>query len=135
MVRIRVWSKAGRTESAERVRAAVENLFPGVELKGNGQLEAELGPEDLRLIQRLIAVRKIGKTVRSQLLKNLRDGKTKLMFNKQAAFAGKLSLVEEYDESPMGAVVLEMDWDDGMVEWLTGLSRNQERKRNRQKGP
>ena len=122
MVKLTVRTDVLVTEKVERVSKAVGNLFPGIVLKGG---VGKLVVSDLKDLKNKIGVKKIGKTVLGQLVKNYQGGRTELRFNKQAAFAGKISLVENRGESPNGPIILEVDWDIEFVSWLTGVEKNQ----------
>jgi uncharacterized protein len=131
MVEMRVRARVGETEDEKRVVRAVGNIFPGVELR-NG--EAGLRAGDLKNLKNKVSAKRIGRTVLGQLARNLHGGKTKLLFNRQAAFAGKVSLVETEEESPMGAIVLELNWDEGLVCWLTGAEKGRVAELSRHSG-
>lgn len=122
MVKLRVWARVTETEDPEKVKRAILNIFPGTKLD---DLSAGLVVDDLKALRRLIKVKRIGKTVVGQLVRNLVDDKTNVFFHKQAAFVEKLAFVEKYEDSPGGAIVLEINWDVGLVSWLTGVEKSQ----------
>ncbi|TRO62005.1 hypothetical protein E2P64_00540 [Candidatus Bathyarchaeota archaeon] len=125
MAKLTVWANAGSTEDPSKVRGAVLNLFPEAVLNGGGNLSGQLRPEDLQDFRGIIRVKRIGKTVVGQLARNRDGDETRLFFHKQAAAAGKVALVEKYEDSPCGAIVLEFPWDEGLISWLTEVEKSQ----------
>jgi predicted RNA binding protein with dsRBD fold (UPF0201 family) len=135
VVKLKVWAKVEETESENRVETAILSLFPGKTVDcGEGRKTLGIEKKDLEKIREIFRVKKIGKTALKLLEKNERPNFTKIMFNKQAAFAGRVVLVDSYDLSPLGAVVLEIkDYDDDFLAWFTGFSRSQESSKPRRK--
>jgi len=64
--------------------------------------------------------KKILDTVRAVLLRNLREKRTELLLHKQAAYAGKVGLVEFDDESPFGAIHVEICGNlEEFIDWFS----------------
>ena len=126
MVKLKLWVKVQESEDPKKVKKAISNILPDLPIKEEENLFIiNLDHQDLKFLRELIRVRKIGKTVLGQIIRHEKDNKSKLMFNKQAAFMGKTMLVDTYDLSPMGAIVLDIvNFGDTFVKWLTGYERN-----------
>ncbi len=114
------------TESEQKVKTAVENLFGAIPMKvkpsGQGGLlvaESE-GSESLTKLYNLLRRERIRSAARSVLYKGL-DGKTiSFCLNKQVAYAGHVSFCEETAESPLGPirVRIESDGPRELINWL-----------------
>ena len=137
MVKLKVWAKVGPTESKEKVSKALLSLFPkNLVSDDKNVLSIEIDHNELDYFREVMRIKKIEKTVFKQLLKFEKDDHTRLMFNKQAAFMGKFIVVDTYDLSPMGAIVLEIDgFNDDFLRWFTGLERDPESKFYHQSNP
>lgn len=98
------------TEDPGKVSEAVENLFPGTILEGNGLLQGEV--YDLRKFRELIQKRKIRSSLEAVLEKNHCAGSTYLMFDKQAALAGSPNV---YSGQEMGAIKLEFKCGENQI--------------------
>ncbi len=122
---MQVFVRAGvyPTESPEKVRAAIENLFPGMEfeieeegerriIKGVGRGKACLEKFYLRLREQRIL-----DAARGVMLSSQRGNRIFLQLNKQAAFAGYINFTEE---SPLGVIEVEIEDEDieSIIDWL-----------------
>jgi len=82
------------SEDPERVRQAVLNIFPSADLVlSDGVLSGDAGSIDHFSTQ--IRRQRILDTMRSMLIKGRKGESSMLNINKQAAYAGKISFVEE----------------------------------------
>jgi len=127
------------TEDADKVSRAIRNLFPDATLDTvrtnarHAKLEATmtgLGPlENLRSILRQEAIRD---AARRLLLSGVSGSSIVVHLHKQAAFAGKASFCERYDESPLGPITLTVTCEnpEEVVDWLAPSSRARQRSRN-----
>ena len=112
MTAIRISCRVNPTESPEKVRKALTNMFGEIDLvEAKGGLTAEL--EDylsLRELRAKIAQDKIRDTM-SNVLTRWTDG-DRLSFglNRQAAYAGHVSLTLE-NEDPMGPIHIVVEGD------------------------
>ena len=94
MPAIRVSCPVFPSEDPEKVRQAVLNMFPGIELNAdNSALSGET--DSLEHFSAQIRRQRILDTARSVLMKGRRKDRTVFNMNKQAAFAGKISFAEE----------------------------------------
>jgi len=82
------------SEDPERVRQAVLNIFPGAELiLSDGVLSGETA--DTEHFRAQIRRQRILDSTRSMLIKGRKGESSVFNLNKQAAYAGKISFVEE----------------------------------------
>jgi len=94
MPAIRVSCPVFPSEDPEKVRQAVLNVFPGIELNADdGTISGET--DSLEHFSAQIRRQRILDTARSVLMKGRRKDRTVFNMNKQAAFAGKISFAEE----------------------------------------
>jgi len=114
------------TESEEKVRTAVANLFAGLPLVVNSShngsvLEAKAkGQEALIKFRNLLRNDRIRDAARRGLLTSTKNGAVVFCLNKQVAFAGHISFSEEIAESPLGPIKVTIKCDDPrkLVDWL-----------------
>jgi len=114
------------TESEEKVRTAVANLFAGLPIVVNSShngsvLEAKVkGQEALIKFRNLLRNDRIRDAARRVLLTSTKNGAVVFCINKQVAFAGHISFSEEIAESPMGPIKVTIKCDDPkkLVDWL-----------------
>ena len=114
------------TESEEKVRTAVANLFAGLPIVVNSShdgsvLEAKVkGQEALIKFRNLLRNDRIRDAARRVLLTSTKNGAVVFCLNKQVAFAGHISFSEEIAESPMGPIKVTIKCDDPkkLVDWL-----------------
>ncbi len=110
------------SESPTKVEQAILNIFPSSQIETtNYSLKATT--KDISALDRLrevIQTRQSHKTYRRHLLKNQFKNSTWFYLNKQAAFAKKIALCEEAEESPLGPikVVLTSKNIEQVIEWL-----------------
>jgi len=114
------------TESEEKVRTAVANLFAGLPIVVNSShngsvLEAKVkGQEALIKFRNLLRNDRIRDAARRALLTSTKNGAVVFCLNKQVAFAGHISFSEETAESPLGPIKVTIKCDDPrkLVDWL-----------------
>ena len=114
------------TESEEKVRTAVANLFAGLPIVVNSShdgsvLEAKVkGQEALIKFRNLLRNDRIRDAARRVLLTSTKNGAVVFCLNKQVAFAGHISFSEEIAESPLGPIKVTIKCDDPekLVDWL-----------------
>ncbi len=123
MVKLKVWTEINETESEEKILRALRNLFPTLKFrKERGKIEGEGKKIDLEYLRERIWAKRILDTVRSQLLR----GGMRLMLNKQAAYAGKIAVVEDPDESPLGPIYVEIETHnpEEFLDWFSPKTKN-----------
>jgi predicted RNA binding protein with dsRBD fold (UPF0201 family) len=97
------------TEDPEKVRKAVLNLFPDsmIEEK-DGVITAKTG--SLARFNELVRSSRIIDATRRILLRGKQGNSTSFQINKQVAFIGKISYVEE--KLPLGSIEVSIEDDD-----------------------
>lgn len=80
--------------------------------------------ECLEPFRNAIRVQQIEPAVRSYLYKRKENGILTILLHKQAAFAGKISLIDSDRESPLGPIRIEIrgtkEEIEGIIDYLTG---------------
>ena len=130
-VRVVVEVEVNPTESLEKVRSAVENLFPRasfevVEDRIKGLLVAKTeGRDGLAQFHAILRQERILDAARRVLLKGRRENRITFHLNKQVAYVKRVSFCEPFDESPLGPIRVEMECDDPseIIEWLAPRTR------------
>jgi predicted RNA binding protein with dsRBD fold (UPF0201 family) len=123
---VRVEAEVHLTESEEKVRRAVENLFGSMSVtvkplyRGGGLLAEARGQDSLVKFRNLLRNDRIRDAARRALYHGIHGGTVVFCLNKQVAFAGHVSFSEEVAESPLGPIKVTIACDDprGMVDWL-----------------
>jgi predicted RNA binding protein with dsRBD fold (UPF0201 family) len=125
-IRVYVEAEINPTESEDKVKRAVENIFGNVLVQvksaGDGSLlvvEAD-GPEALTKLYNLLRRERIRDAARGVLFEGL-DGKTiTFHLNKQVAYAGHVSFCKPVAESPLGPIKVQIDCENPreVIEWL-----------------
>ena len=105
------------TEDIDRVCSALTHLFASdrsCNETGSGYIMLQSNKRSsLDLIQQFIRTNRIIDAVRKRVLSNWDGTKTSVFFDKQAAYYGKLRLVDETEEEPpLGCIELEITLDD-----------------------
>ena len=110
------------SEDHSKVESAILNIFPNCEIliekfsiKGNSN-----DLHSLEKIHEAIHSMQSQRIYRRTLEKNLENNSTWFYLNKQAAFAEKIAICENSDESPLGPikVVLTSTNIDRIIDWL-----------------
>ena len=97
------------TEDVEKVKKAILNLFPDSMIEASGgMIEAKTG--SLVRFKELIRSYRIIDATRRMLLHGKQGNSTTFMINKQVAFIGKVSYVEE--KLPLGRIEVSIEDDD-----------------------
>lgn len=103
------------SEDPDKVRVAIERIFPGIEIE-----ETEDGlsgrTDNLDRFSKQIRKQKILDTTRSVLIRGRRGNVTRFFLNKQVAFVGKVSFCEERTILGTMRVVVQDDEMDALIE-------------------
>ncbi len=103
------------SEDPDKVRVAMERIFPGIEIE-----ETEDGlsgrTDNLDRFSKQIRKQKILDTTRSVLIRGRRGNVTRFFLNKQVAFVGKVSFCEERTILGTMRVVVQDDEMDALIE-------------------
>lgn len=121
MTAIRISCRVNPTESPEKVRKALSNMFGEIELiETEAEYTAELeGYLSLRELRARIAQDKIRDTMSNVLTRWIDGDRLSFGLNRQAAYAGHVSLTLE-NEDPMGPIQVVVEGDvDEVVSFLT----------------
>ncbi|MDA4123108.1 MAG: hypothetical protein OK456_08025 [Thaumarchaeota archaeon] len=125
-VKLRVFATISPTEDKNKVLTAVTHLLGEcafiVEEGAGGLRIASEDPGCLRLIHDQLRDRHVRSAARRLMLKQGRlDNGLRLLFNRQAAFAGVVSLCSDGLESPLGPIIMEIESKDPdlLIDWLT----------------
>jgi len=131
----RVETPLNPTEDSEKVLRAIRNLFPSctpaiVRIdERHARLEGSVARlEDLGNLKTLLRQQVIRDAARKLLLKSISGSMIVAHLNKQAAFAGKASFCERYDESPLGPITLTIRTEnpEQLIDWLAPRSRSRQ---------
>ncbi|MEM2995870.1 MAG: RNA-binding domain-containing protein [Candidatus Bathyarchaeia archaeon] len=114
------------TESEEKVKGAVENVFGNIQTKiqpthKGSLLTAETkGLEALTKLYNLLRRERIRDAARTVLLEGLTGKTISFCLNKQVAYAGHISFSKEVAESPLGPIRVKIECDNPreLIDWL-----------------
>ena len=111
------------SEDPDKVRAAITNIFPDCKIKyeNYSMVATSESLESFEKIYESIKSRQFQKTYRLALQRHQDGDTTWFYLNKQAAFANKVAICEEADESPLGPikVILASKDIDKIIAWLS----------------
>ena len=103
------------SEDPDKVRAAMERIFPGIEIE-----ESDDGlsgrTDNLDHFSKQIRKQRILDTTRSVLIRGRRGNVTRFFLNKQVAFVGKVSFCEERTILGTMRVVVEDEELEALIE-------------------
>ena len=110
------------SEDPEKIKKAISNIFPYSTIKTEPSSVVAQSKE-LKSFEKIfesIKSKQSQKTYRRYLEKNLDNSTTWFYLNKQAAFAEKIAICEEAEESPLGPikVILTSSNIDGIIDWI-----------------
>jgi predicted RNA binding protein with dsRBD fold (UPF0201 family) len=127
MVKIEVEAEVRPTEDVDKVKRAVLNVYSGdLVLVGGGNYSFLRGVSmDLRSLEplrKLIRSQQIEPAAKSYLLRRMSNGELTILLHKQAAFASKISFIDDAKESPLGPIKIHITGDnlEEVVNYLTG---------------
>ncbi|MCK5264297.1 MAG: hypothetical protein KAR03_01715 [Candidatus Thorarchaeota archaeon] len=105
------------TEDIQRVEAAIENLLGPITLSRTELDEfteihsTEINKTHFAILRQSVYDKRIINAVRVRLLKNLDEFTTYIFFDKQAAYAGKLRLIDNtHEDPPLGSIEIRFDF-------------------------
>jgi predicted RNA binding protein with dsRBD fold (UPF0201 family) len=115
------------TESENKVKRAVENIFGGIPMqikplhKGNLMVAEVKGLETLTKFYNLLRRERIRSAARKALFEGLKGCIINFCLNKQVAYAGHVSFSQEVAESPLGPIKIRIKCRDPreLINWLT----------------
>jgi len=125
-ITIHVETEINPTESEEKVRQAVENMFGNLSIRTKPLRKASLlvaegeGLVALEKFQNLLRRERIRSAARPVLYEGIDKRTVKFCLNKQVAFVGHISFSKEVAESPLGPITVKIDCENPrqMIDWL-----------------
>ncbi|MBC7100975.1 MAG: hypothetical protein H5T40_05030 [Methanobacteriales archaeon] len=117
---VKIKTRINATENPRKVLESVLNIFPKIEIKETDNLiQGEGGIEVLEELRESLEERRIRSTARKILYENRIGPKTTFYLNKQAAFIGKVNILEE-EISPLGDIKVELISENlkEVIDWL-----------------
>ena len=120
---IQVFCEINPSEDPSKVKTAILNIFPDLEISISAELligkSNDIGT--LSNISESIHTKNTKNTYQRILKKNSNENSTWFYLNKQAAFVSTVALCNESDESPLGPikVVLEANDIENLIQSLT----------------
>ena len=114
------------TESEEKVKRTVENIFGSIPVrikplhKGSLLVARAKGLEALTKLYNLLRRERIRDAARGALFGGLHGNIISFCLNKQVAYAGHISFSEAVAESPLGPIKVEIECEDPreLIDWL-----------------
>lgn len=125
-VTIHIEADVNPTESEEKIKKALTNIFGGLTTETKPQQKITLltaqekGLEALIMLRNLLARDKIRDAARKALRNGINGEAITVYLNKQVAFAGHASFSEPNAESPLGPIKLTIQTTDPiqLIDWL-----------------
>jgi predicted RNA binding protein with dsRBD fold (UPF0201 family) len=125
-IEVHVEVEINPTESEEKVRRAVENIFGGIPIqirqlrRGSLLIADAKGLESLTKFYNLLRRERIRDAARGALFEGLGEKTITFYLNKQVAFAGHISFSKAVAESPLGPIKVQIKCNDPrkLVDWL-----------------
>jgi predicted RNA binding protein with dsRBD fold (UPF0201 family) len=126
---LRVDAEVNPTESEDKVKKAIENMFGNINLtakplrKGSILVAEVYGKEPLVKFHNLLCREHIRAAARTVLLSGMDKKTVNFCLNKQVAFAGHVSFAQEMAESPLGPIRVRIECGNPreLVDWLTSM--------------
>jgi hypothetical protein len=118
------------TESEQKVKEAVENIFGAMNMqtrplhKGSILLAEATGQEALVKFHGLLQREHIRPAARTVFLQGLERTSVSFCLNKQVAYAGHVSFSQEVAESPLGPIKVKINSENPrqVIDWLTAMN-------------
>jgi hypothetical protein len=125
-IKVYVEAEINPTESEDKVKQAIENVFGNIETKiqpiyKGARLTAETRSlESLTKLYNLLRRERIRDAARRALFDGLSGKTISFCLNKQVAFAGHVSFSKEVAESPLGPIKVKIECENPreLVDWL-----------------
>jgi len=126
-ITVHIKADVNPTESEEKVKKAIGNMFGSVDIRTEDTLNAKTltaeskGLEALTKIYNILRRERIRDAARTALLHGLDRRSVSFCLNKQVAFAGHVSFSQEEAESPLGPIRVKIECDNPreVIHWLT----------------
>jgi hypothetical protein len=126
-ITVHIKADVNPTESEEKVKKAIGNMFGSVDIKTQDTPNAKImtaeskGLEALTKIYNILRRERIRDAARTALLHGLDRRSVSFCLNKQVAFAGHVSFSQEEAESPLGPIRVKIECENPreVIHWLT----------------
>lgn len=124
-VRIRLRATVSPTEDRLKVLVAMRNIIGDCAAsEKEGEAEISISSQDLRCLQMVhdqLRDRNVRDAAKRLILRQRVGDRVNLLLNRQAAFAGVVSLCTTQMESPLGPITMEVECEkpDELIDWLT----------------
>ncbi|MEM2320221.1 MAG: RNA-binding domain-containing protein [Candidatus Bathyarchaeia archaeon] len=126
-VEVHVEVEVNPTESEEKVKRALENIFGGLPAQLKSSANRKLlvvdarGIESLAKLYNLLRRERIRDAARGVLFEGVSGNTITFFLNKQAAFAGHVSFSKAVAESPLGPIKVQIKCNDPkqLIDWLS----------------
>jgi uncharacterized protein len=125
--RLTVQAHIHRTESADRLEAALKNIvrLSTTNIERQSILVGTSNQvESLSIVYEQVKSRRSFSVLRRMLINNLDGNTTSFLLNKQAAAAGVVALIDRESESPLGGLRIQVQCQpiQQLIDWLTYTS-------------
>jgi uncharacterized protein len=140
-VTVNIEVEVNKTEDAEKVKHAVQNIFGAVTFDAKPKTWGQLlkaqtsGTEGLTKLANLLKRAQILAAARKVLRSGADETSITFYLNKQVAYAGHVSFSEQTAESPLGPIKVVINTSDPrrLVDWIAPrqLPKRKQRKRQR----
>lgn len=112
--KIQILCKINPSEDTSKVKTAVHNIFPNLEIsiKNNQLVGNSSDTSTLSNLSQSIKTNNTKKIFQRILEKNINNNSTWFYLNKQAAFVETIAFCNESDESPLGPIKVIIDTND-----------------------
>jgi len=126
-IRVRAEAWLNPSEDASKVMRAMMNVLGGrragdvVERVEDHLIVVEAsGVQPLFALRDQARYRRVMAALRRLLMENRAGNRTHVYINRQAAYVGRISFIEDEDESPLGPIVLRLESEDldSLINWL-----------------
>ena len=124
-IKLRVRARVSATDDRVKVLAATRNIIGDCDCSlEEREGEVNISSEDVRCLQRVhdqLRDRNVRDAARRLILRQRVGDTVNMLFNRQAAFAGVVSLCTSEMESPLGPIAMEIDCErsDDLIDWFT----------------
>jgi predicted RNA binding protein with dsRBD fold (UPF0201 family) len=120
--KIEIFCSVNPSEDPNKVKSAILNIFPNCEVTIE-KFSIKGDSNDLHSLEKIhdtIQSMQSQRIYQRRLEKNLENDSTWFYLNKQAAFAEKIAICEEPEESPLGPIkiILTSPKIDSIIDWL-----------------
>jgi predicted RNA binding protein with dsRBD fold (UPF0201 family) len=126
-ITVHVEAEVNPTESEDKVKKAIENIFGNVQTKiqpiyrGVKITSESKGLETLTKLYSILRREHIRDAARTALFEGLDKNSISFCLNKQVTYAGHVSFANEVAESPLGPIKVKIECANPreLIDWLT----------------